>query len=900
MKKLILAMLCLCFTFVFFGCTPDDNQTAEKGDKGDPGKSAYDIAVENGFSGSAREWIDSLVGATGVGIAGISIDHDGYVYITLTNGEEYTVKVEDYCYHDSVTQIVTSPTCAERGYTTQTCNDCGFVITNSYVEKTGHHFVDKTCNTCGTPEPFGYITVDTDWYSNTNSDFIITSREQLAGLSYLVSEGNNFSGKTIKLGCDIDLGGAEWIPIGNEVNKFAGTFDGREYTIYNLKISEQTDYAGLFGNVSGTVKRTNVYAASVSVSGAGSYVAIACGYCSGTIDGVNTAGYVTAPTSSYVGGVCGKMQYPRSKNLTKNTNSATVVGGDYTGGVYGNLCGCCDVDANYTYTFSGCENSGDISGASRVGGIVGYICINNTNYYNDDSIAVTDMKNTGNVTANTYAGGIFGYASSDAVSTISSVSSSGTITAGSYVGGIAGYLGLMSILGADNTGTTVVATGYSTIDGLYYAYLGGYVGCGYYVENCTNASDISYTSKGGYVGGVAGNLTRYMRGCHNTGDVIAPGAYNVGGVAGKAMIIAQMTTDACTNSGNVQGLEQVGGVAGHLCGCCSIDGDYTSYLSAFSNSGDVTGTQNCGGIAGKLCIDNTDYNNNNSLVAVDFENSGNVTGTAYVGGIFGYSSADRYSTLTNATSSAAITGDYYVGGIAGCAINIEVIDSSNAASTIVANGYMTSNGLYYAYLGGYVGYGYGVRGCINAVNINYMSKGSYVGGIAGYLSTTAEACENNADVLAADSNYVAGIVGHVTYSGHRKLSNNVNTGDIVGSDYVGGICGYYYYYADIDSTFSCYISACENSGAISGYDNVGGICGSVSYNNVNYSDNMNISVTDVVNSGSISGNSYVGGLFGHAYVDGSGTLVDCTNTGTVVGNDNADQIIGNNPTNITI
>lgn len=38
---------------------------ALKGDKGDPGKSAYEIAVKNGFSGTEQQWIESLVGKAG-------------------------------------------------------------------------------------------------------------------------------------------------------------------------------------------------------------------------------------------------------------------------------------------------------------------------------------------------------------------------------------------------------------------------------------------------------------------------------------------------------------------------------------------------------------------------------------------------------------------------------------------------------------------------------------------------------------------------------------------------------------------------------------------------------------------------------------------------------------------
>lgn len=34
--------------------------------KGEPGKSAYEIAVEQGFSGSEAEWLDSLKGSAGI------------------------------------------------------------------------------------------------------------------------------------------------------------------------------------------------------------------------------------------------------------------------------------------------------------------------------------------------------------------------------------------------------------------------------------------------------------------------------------------------------------------------------------------------------------------------------------------------------------------------------------------------------------------------------------------------------------------------------------------------------------------------------------------------------------------------------------------------------------------
>lgn len=48
---------------------------------GEPGESAYDIAVENGFEGSESEWLESLKGDS----ATVAIDENGN---WLINGED--------------------------------------------------------------------------------------------------------------------------------------------------------------------------------------------------------------------------------------------------------------------------------------------------------------------------------------------------------------------------------------------------------------------------------------------------------------------------------------------------------------------------------------------------------------------------------------------------------------------------------------------------------------------------------------------------------------------------------------------------------------------------------------------------------------------------------------------
>ena len=112
-------------------------------------------------------------------------------------------------------------------------------------------------------------TIDTSWYSpwSWNDPLTITTAEQLAGLAHLVNRENNhvhFSGRTVFLGADIDLGGRNWTPIGERwgehtFHSFEGTFDGDGYSISNLSII-RTDInervaLGLFGSSSGgTIK----------------------------------------------------------------------------------------------------------------------------------------------------------------------------------------------------------------------------------------------------------------------------------------------------------------------------------------------------------------------------------------------------------------------------------------------------------------------------------------------------------------------------------------------------------------------------------------------------------------------------------------------------------------------
>ena len=266
------------------------------------GKSAYEIAVKNGFVGSESEWLESLKGTDGkdavngtdgIGITNITIDYMGRVVITLTDGTVHEIEVTDTsCTHDYIVEVV-SPSCTESGYTQFTCRACEFAYANNFTPATGHHFYERFCVFCSEEESFGEIEHDISWYDKDIYNFEISTKEQLAGLAYLVNTGvDNFSNKKIIQTANIDLMSAEWMPIGTENTPFAGTYDAQNLTISNLKLNKDSSYIGLFGYSLGIVKNINISNASVTVSGYNEYIAIACGFSNKALEGISTSGYI--------------------------------------------------------------------------------------------------------------------------------------------------------------------------------------------------------------------------------------------------------------------------------------------------------------------------------------------------------------------------------------------------------------------------------------------------------------------------------------------------------------------------------------------------------------------------------------------------------------------------------
>ena len=251
-------------------------------------------------------------------------------------------------------------------------------------------------------------TADTSWYDENKTEFHLQTAEQLAGMAKLVNDNTaNFKDKTVYLDNDLDLGGHEWISIGNGANtavgSFQGIFDGQSHVVYNLYSheglkSENKDNNnnlyrnGLFGAIyNATVQNLGIENADIvipmndtSTYGKGilvdwmTYSTIKNCYTTGSITG---GSYI----EKFIGGIAG---FLNGNNSISQCYSTAAITGNYNGEYYAEQEGglepmdCWDslggiVGASYTgqVTISDCWFGGEIvvnSIQAPVGGIIGF------------------------------------------------------------------------------------------------------------------------------------------------------------------------------------------------------------------------------------------------------------------------------------------------------------------------------------------------------------------------------------------------------------------------------------------------------------------------------------------------------------------------------------------------
>jgi len=264
--------------------------------------------------------------------------------------------------------------------------------------------------------------------------------------------------------------GKGWMPIGNPITKFTGSYNGGGHTIGGLFINRtDMDYQGFFGYAD-SASFSNLGLTGLDINGK-SYLGGLAGYIlnsvvtncyvSGSVKGTSTMGGLLGNivksvvddchsiceidgSQNYIGGLVGvNNSYSVIRNSYYNgtinggsitgglagTNtghsviiscfsSGTVIGGSGTGGLAG---------TNSAYsTISKCYNIATVTGTSTVGGVTGI---------NSNFSGIHNSFNRGNITGTQYIGGIAG---NNNTSEIVKTYSTGLITGSTFTGGLAG------------------------------------------------------------------------------------------------------------------------------------------------------------------------------------------------------------------------------------------------------------------------------------------------------------------------------------------------------------------------------------------------------------------------------------------------------------------------------
>ena len=305
------------------------------------------------------------------------------------------------------------------------------------------------------------------------------------GLKWFRDVVNGANGQTQNTGAcavltgSIDLNNEKWTPIGNESNKYTGTFDGQGYTINGLNIDDADQlYVGLFGYIEGAAIKNLTVA--------------------GTVKGSKSIGGI-------VGGAAKNSTIENCRNNCRVTSNAANGGSPSAAGI---------VSWASNSIIVGCVNTGMIEAnggyTGEAGGIVSTLSASVTirNCCNTGEVKVSGNGNFGLYEA----GGIVGASNAGTVvgcynAGIVTVDCSGEATFFSYVGGIVGFAGQYgegeAVYDCFNVGT-LKAQG--------KVYVGGVVGrnSAAKVYNCYNAG----TMTGPSIGGVVGSNSKTVENCY--------------------------------------------------------------------------------------------------------------------------------------------------------------------------------------------------------------------------------------------------------------------------------------------------------------------------------------------------------------------------------------------------
>lgn len=234
--------------------------------------------------------------------------------------------------------------------------------------------------------------------------------------------------------CDLYMEGILFEPIGSAAQPFDNIFDGKGFKIHNININHGTGDGtnrGLFASVTDKCTLKNIWIESGTVMGGAKTGAVVGDNTGGTISKCTNRANVTG-TGGDVGGICGVSTGGTIEDCW-NGGAITNSWGSHTGGIVGVKVGS---DTQNLYV-KNCRNTGNVtSEGGDVGGIVGY---HNGIPHETNRREQTRLEwcyNTGNITGTSSVGGLVGFGNAVTATSYNR----GNVTGTSNVGGIAGFI----------------------------------------------------------------------------------------------------------------------------------------------------------------------------------------------------------------------------------------------------------------------------------------------------------------------------------------------------------------------------------------------------------------------------------------------------------------------------
>lgn len=287
-----------------------------------------------------------------------------------------------------------------------------------------------------------------------------------------IGSDSNLYTKNFALKANLDFSSVAIVMIADETNGFDATFDGRDHTLSNISISQNTmDYIGVFRRMGANGVLKNIKIVNASVTGR-SYTGALLGHGAGIVENCHSSGVVNGATR--VGGLIGRLWGTvEGHGVFNSSSSVNTTGTEFVGGLVG---------WSRMTKFENDFATGNVVSGPRAGGLIG---IADQIYYVENSYA------TGNVSGGTLLGGLVGGMIGD----IRNSYSTGNVNSNNgYTGGVAGTL----------NGNMSKSYSSSFVKGTASAAYGGLVGYMYPGKALTNSYFIGSINATDYVAGLIG------------------------------------------------------------------------------------------------------------------------------------------------------------------------------------------------------------------------------------------------------------------------------------------------------------------------------------------------------------------------------------------------------------